>query len=476
MDIYSKYIESQNRRALQQTAAAITETPGIPKQMAAMHSASFGKSLLVKNGTVLLPDGFSKLDIIFEGGKVSSLHEHAEGSYEQEIDAAGLIVSPGIIDPHIHLGFAAPFEHELETETRSAIAGGVTTVGCMFGGEVPHSQTFPKIRDLTAQISWTDIVPHLMIHNEAQRREISMYVSDYGIRSFKLFMCGLPGFIPSASDGFMLEVLEEVKRQGGCIVCVHAENDALMTIARKTRGPESAFLAGLAEEEAISRICLYAERIGQPIYIVHVASAAGARQARKLNSPLMTAETTSPYLCAPMNRDTVRMTVMSPPMHGGEAREELWAGILDGSIKTIGTDNVTLTKKEKRMDSADLHEVMPGYPALETHLPSMLSEGMYRSVPIETILKAMTEGPAKTFGIYPKKGALTPGCDADAVIINLNTAKTVKAVNLHSRSDFSMYENQPLRGWAEIVIKGGNIVYNNGKFFDKPCSGIIFRS
>jgi len=473
MDVYAKYIEAQIRQVNKPPAH-----PGHNECKTVTDSYGEKSGFLVKNGRVLLPEGLRKMDIVFTGGKVSSLHERAEGTYEKETDAAGLIVSPGIIDPHVHLGFAAPFEHELRSETRSAIAGGLTTLGCMLGDHRPHSETFPKVRQQVGEISWTDIVPHLIIHNVEQKREIPQYVTEFGVRSFKLFVSGLPGYIPSATDGLIFEVMREVACQGSSNrVCIHAENYELMEIARAKRGEQSAFFSSLAEEEAIQRVCLYAERTLQPIYIVHVSSELGARRVKELkqSNAFMIAETTSPYLCAPMERDTSRLTVMSPPMHGGSSRDALWAGIRDGSIETVGTDNVTLTLEEKRANSADVNQIMPGYPALETHLPSMLSEGIKRGLSVETILKTMTEGPAKAFGIYPQKGALTPGCDADATLIDLNTEKTVKAALLHSRSDFSLYENQSLRGWPSAVIKNGSLVYENGTFFDRPDSKMIFR-
>ncbi|MCL2497325.1 MAG: dihydroorotase family protein [Symbiobacteriaceae bacterium] len=433
--------------------------------------------LVLRHGLVYLPSGLQHLDVIVQGGKIAALTASAQGSWGQEIDVRGMVVAPGIIDPHLHLGFMAPLEEELVSETASALAGGITTLGCFFGGLAPHSSYLPQLAQQVARLSRTDILPHLVIHTPEQRAEIPLYVGRFGIRSFKLYMNGIPGLIPAADDPFILETLQMVQQQEGeCQVAVHAENSALVAAAQRQTGATALLLVELAEEEAVQRIALYSRRWGSKLYLVHLSSAQGLDMARrqKAANPLLTLETTSPYLCAYPDDLQGDRYIMTPPIRGGNSREALWQGVAAGVIDTVGTDNVTLTLKEKGVGTS---QVIPGYPALATHLPSMLSEGLQRGIPLETLLRVMTAGPARAYGIYPQKGALLPGSDADIVVIDLQTPQTVVASKLHSRSDFSIYEGKSLRGWPHTVIKGGRVVYTGGSLTAPPHpAGALLQS
>lgn len=162
---------------------------------------------------------------------------------------------------------------------------------------------------------------------------------------------------------------------------------------------------------------------------------------------------------------------MEPPFRDAEDMEELWKALEDGVVDTIGTDNVTQTKTEKNND-ASMWEAVPGYPALETHLPSVLNEGVVkRAIPVEKVIAHMTKKPAETFGVYPRKGTILPGSDADVVIVDMNMAKEVKAGQLNSRSDFSIFEGRRLQGWPVTTIKDGKVVVENGAFAANLSTG-----
>ncbi|NLJ77753.1 MAG: amidohydrolase family protein, partial [Tissierellia bacterium] len=147
-------------------------------------------------------------------------------------------------------------------------------------------------------------------------------------------------------------------------------------------------------------------------------------------------------------------------------------GVEDGLVDTIGTDNVTLTRAEKNID-ASIWDTIPGYSALETHLPILLHEGVVkRNIPIEKVISKVTKNPAETFNVYPKKGTISPGSDADIVIVDLNISKEIKAQDLSSRSDFSIYENRVVKGWPVTTIKAGKVVIRDGEFVANGSNGV----
>ena len=188
-------------------------------------------------------------------------------------------------------------------------------------------------------------------------------------------------------------------------------------------------------------------------------------------------ETTSPYLSTTKDGPQGDSLKMEPPFNGEEDIDALWSGIATGFIETIGTDNVTMTRAEKSMDSGDYWKIMPGYSALEHHLPVALSEGVNkRNLPIEKVIAAMTKNPAQKFGVYPKKGSLNVGADADVVIIDLDLEKTVTASETVTRSDFSIYEGRTFKGFPVMTIKNGIVVAKDGELVDeKPMGECIVR-
>lgn len=441
--------------------------------------------LAIINGSVVIPDqGIFNLNVYVDQGKIISLTACNAFKATEVIDAEGKYVLPGIIDPHVHLGLFAPLEVELETETRSALVGGVTTIGCYFSDEGSYFKKIPNIEEEISRLSHVDIIPHLVVNNDIHKSEINDYVNHLGVTSFKLYMNGIPGLIPSVDDGFILDVFGEVQKSTKeCMICVHAENSSLVRRAEKLekeRLGENATVYDwsnthpeLAEEEAVIRLSYLAEKTNTKVYFVHISSAEAIDRIRKLKpfNKLINIETTSPYLS--ISRSTLKGNLgkMEPPFRDISDIEELWKAVDDGVIDTIGTDNVTLTKQEKNHGN-DIWNTLPGYPALATHLPVLLNEGVVkRGISIEKVIKSVTKKPAKLFGVYPQKGTLLPGSDADIVVVDLKLAKEVDINYLSSRSDFSLYEGHTLQGWPVATIKSGEVVFKDGKHIETSVKG-----
>ncbi|HML37605.1 MAG TPA: amidohydrolase family protein [Bacillota bacterium] len=477
-DIFSDYIRKQRERpaAPRETEVLLQEISGKLDLLAAS-GPDCQVDLAIVNGSVVLPgNGIFKTNVYIKDGKVYSLGDLPGVRAARTVDAAGRFVAPGIIDPHVHLGLFAPMREELDTETKSALIGGVTTAGCYFGGVESHFSTFPAIAEEINRRSFIDIIPHLVIGTDEQRREIGDYIRHFGVTSFKVYMNGIPGMIGDVDDGFIMDVLGELnKSDKKCILCTHAENRDLIRRANRIIKEEKGDGAtvrdwtdthpDMAEEEAVIRLSFLAEKSGTPVYFVHISSRSAINKLKsiKQRSKYIHIETTSPYLSitrdAPMNN----RIKMEPPFRDPEDVEALWNAVQSGVVDTIGTDNVTMTLAEKNIGGS-IWNAMPGYPAVGTHLPVVLHEGVVkRGVPLDLVIGLMTKNPAEIFGVYPRKGTLLPGSDADVVIIDMNLEKEVRAEECGSRSDFSLYEGKRLTGWPVLTVKGGEIVAENGR-------------
>ena len=215
--------------------------------------------------------------------------------------------------------------------------------------------------------------------------------------------------------------------------------------------------------------------MGVRTYVVHSSTREAMEALAADKHPNLYVETTSPYLCLDTDSPIGAYGKMLPPIREPESRKALWDGIRSGLIDTIGTDNTVLTASEKQVSSG-MREAGAGYPTLGTHLVSVLDEGIYRQeLPIEKLVPLMTMNPARIFGVYPRKGTILPGSDADLVLVDLRAARTVDPRQLLSRSDFSLFQGRTLRGWPVATIKGGHIAAWNGQLTDDLQRGQVLE-
>lgn len=434
------------------------------------------------NGQVLIPEfGLLRLNIGIKDGRISSLSKEIIPA-KQTLDLDGQYVFPGIIDPHIHLGLFAPLEEEIESETRAALLGGVTTAGCFFNQPTSYLSLLDKLKGLVNCKSNIDILPHLTLREPLHLQEMDTYLNDYGIRSFKMYFNGIPGILPHQPDSFVVKAMEEVQRKGNkAVICIHAENLSLVETATmemlESRSPLTLEDWGqthpeIAEEEAVMRAVFFASRLGVKLYLVHVSTSGAMKVLQNIKRPNIYVETTSPYLTLHDGSNAVKHK-MEPPIRSEENMEGLWQAIKDGVVDTLGTDNVTMTTQEKQI-SLGMNKALPGYSALPTHLPSILNEGYHkRGIALEKLIPLMTINPAKVFGLYPKKGTILPGSDADLVIVDLHKEKRVDANFLGSRSDYSIFEGESIKGWPVMTIKNGRIAAQEGQLTNFKGGGAL---
>lgn len=444
-------------------------------------------SLVVKGGTLVIPGvGLIDADVGISGGKIVLLGDDLAGLAEEVFDAKGKLVLPGIFDPHTHIGNERSFDEEAETETRAAVLGGVTTIGIFLRSlEESYMLHLPAFRRAMDERSYVDSVFHPQIFTEEQISEIPLYAEKFGIRSFKFYMSGMPGIVKSITDDVLLDGFRTVASLGpDAIACVHCETGVLIDQARKKlQEKKEGTLADWefahpADAEALAiQTALYLAKVaGAHLYVVHLSSRQGlevVRNARRQGLHF-TVETTTPYLGIASDDPNGFLVKMVPPVRTKDHHDALWSGVLDGSINTVGTDNTSRARATKKPE-AGLHGARPGLPALGTHLPALLHYGRLRGVPLEILVDRATRAPAKVYGIYPQKGTIAVGSDADLAIVDPDLERVVRAEDLQGMSDFSPFEGKTLRGWPVATVKAGEIVARNGKIVGKPTGRYLPR-
>lgn len=443
--------------------------------------------LVVRNGTLVIPGvGRAAADVGIAGGKIVALGRDLSGA--EVYDAAGKVVLPGIFDPHVHIGNELSFEEEAESETCAAVLGGVTTIGIFIRSlEESYFRHLPAFRAAMDERAYVDSIFHPQIFTEEQIDEMPAYTRDYGIRSFKFYMSGMPGIVKSVSDDVLLRGFKKIATIGeDVIACVHCETGALVARARdelKTNKPKGTLAdwedAHPADAEALAvRTAAYLAKVaGVHLYVVHVSSRQGidAVKLARADGTLLTAETITPFLGISSDDPNGFLAKMVPPVRTPEHRAALWDAVRDGTLDTVGTDNTSRRRASKNPEGG-LHGARPGHPSLGTHLPALLHHGRLHGIPLERLVDMATRKPAQTYGLYPRKGTIAPGSDADLVVVDLDLEKVVRPVELRGMSDFSPFEGKALRGWPVATIKAGRIVARNGEIVARPSGRYLPRS
>lgn len=443
--------------------------------------------LVVRNGTLVIPGiGSVAADVAMADGKIVALGKNLVG--DEVYDASGKIVLPGIFDPHVHIGNEMSFEEEAESETRAAVLGGVTTIGIFIRSlEDSYFKHLPSFRAAMDQRAYVDSIFHPQLFTDQQIDEIPGYTREYGIRSYKFYMSGMPGIVKSVSDDVLLRGFQNVASIGAdAVACVHCETGDLVARARaeltvnKPQGTladwESAHPAD-AEALAIRTAAYLAKVAGVHLYVVHVSSQQGiaAVKLARADGTWLTAETITPFLGISSDDVNGFLAKMVPPVRSPEHRAALWQAVRDGTLDTVGTDN-TSRRRASKNPQGGLHGARPGHPSLGTHLPVLLHHGRLQGIPLERLVDMATRKPAQTYGLYPHKGTIAPGSDADLVVVDHDLERVVRPAELRGMSDFSPFEGKTLRGWPVATIKGGRIVARDGEIIAPPSGRYLPRT
>lgn len=440
--------------------------------------------LKVVGGTLVIPGtGRVRAGVGIRDGVVAAIGRDDQlPAARRTVDAAGRFVLPGIIDPHIHLGVRASFEDEAASETKAALLGGVTTVGVFLREKESYLPIFNRLRAAIDSRSSVDVVFHATLCIPRHLDEVPAYARDLGITSFKMYLCGVTGIIEHVTDDFLYAGLCRVAALGPrAVMAVHAENAMLVEAGiAKVKEMTGGTLADwheahpdMAEEEAIMRAAYLAGRAGARLYVVHLTSAMGLERLRRIRAGArhVHVETTSAYLSLDESHPMGLLLKRFPPVRSAADVEALWTGVRDDTIDTIGTDNVTSTRAANQPEKG-IWLARGGYGGLHTHLPVLLHEGVHRrGVSLDRLVEKITAGPARVFGIYPRKGTIAVGSDADLTVVDLDLERRVDPAESPSRGDFSPYDGMTLKGWPVATIKSGVLCVQDQRFVDDRLLG-----
>jgi dihydropyrimidinase len=433
-------------------------------------------SLLIKNGRIVTATDDYTGDVFIEGETISAVGRHLDAPADTTIDASGLLVLPGGIDPHVHLDmpFMGTFSSDThETGTRAALFGGTTTVIDFVLQRQGHSlkealtewqgrATGTAVGDYSFHMAVTDF-------NDSTKKEIQEMIENEGITSFKTFMAYKGALM--IDDRQMTALMQEVRRQGG-IVTVHATNgDMIDYLVAKHRAegklsPLYHYLSQpeVTEAEASARFTDIANYTGCPGYIVHLTCEGAlnaVRNATRRNQKVFV-ETCIQYLLLDAGlyeRDFEGAKwVMSPPLRQKKDQETLWAGINQGLVNVVATDHCPFLWKQKLMGEKDFSKIPNGHPAIENRMELLYSEGVHKGrISLNKYVEIACTNPAKIFGMFPGKGTIAPGSDADILLFDPNKQHVLSAVTHHMNVDYSAYEGWELTGKVRTVLLRGKI-------------------
>jgi dihydropyrimidinase len=445
---------------------------------------------LIKNGTVGSAEGMLKADLLIEDGRISAVGKNLAVDGAEVINALDCYVLPGGIDVHTHFNIDVGIARSCDdffSGTRAAACGGTTTIidhmgfgpaGCSLHHqlEVYHRAASGRA---VIDYSFHGVVQHV---DKLILDEMLAMVEDEGISSFKFYLT----YGHKLNDTDALKVLTRLG-QVGALATVHPENDAAIAARRAQlladghRSPmDHARSRPLeCEAEAIARMINLARLAGDaPLYIVHLSNGLGLdylRLARAAQQAVWV-ETCPQYLLLDESyylREDGLKFILSPPLRPRSELEKLWGGLVDGSIDTVATDHCTFPYQQRQQMAHDDFSRCPnGLPGAENRMALLFSEGVMRErISVPRYVDLTSAMPAKLFGLWPRKGNLAVGSDADIVIIDPRRSYTLHHCDLHDNADYSPYEGMTCQGMPVTTLSQGEIVANEGKFLGTAGAG-----
>ncbi|MCU1310387.1 MAG: Dihydropyrimidinase [Candidatus Angelobacter sp.] len=451
---------------------------------------------LIVNGTVATATDTYAADVAISGGKIVAIGtDLPRGNCKQVLDAKGKYVLPGGIDVHTHLDM--PFggtrsADDFETGTRAAAFGGTTTLidfAIQYKGQTLRT-AFDDWMSKAQGRAITDYAFHCIITDlpDAQLEEMPALVRE-GVSSFKLFMA-YPGVF-MLDDGSIFKAMRQAAKHGA-MICMHAENggaiDVLVqqALAEGKTAPKYHALTRptTAEAEAVSRAIALAEMAGSPVYIVHLSSNDAlekVREARDRGLPVY-AETCPQYLYLSLEDMEGpgfegAKYVFTPPLREKWHQEKLWNGLKHDHLQVVSTDHCPFCfKEQKELGRNDFTKIPNGGPGVEHRYSLIYSGGVAAGrFSVNRFVELIATTPAKIFGLYPRKGTIAIGSDADIVIFDANREHTISVKTHHMRVDYSMFEGMKVKGTPDIVLSRGRMLVNGDKFDGKPGSGEFIK-
>ena len=454
------------------------------------------------NGTLAVPySGLLTCDIgIWDGKIVALVDELRRADAEQVIDASNKVVFPGAIDSHFHLGIYRPLSEDTESETLSALVGGVSTVISYFrtGSHYlnktgPYREIFPEVLAATEGHAYTNFGFHIAIMTAEQLDEVDWLVAEQGVASFKYYMfykgLNLTSDSTQASAYTMAEtydlghlylLMQRVAQNsarhgkaGRVSLSIHCEEPDILRVGiqeAREKGMEGlrAYHEArppLSESLAINEAVLLANATSCPVNLLHLSSREALSTAVEMRSRYphldIQLETTLHHLSLTYEKAGGIPGKVNPPIRGTDDREALWQGIFKGQIDTVASDHASCLAEDK---SHGLWSSLPGFGGTALLYPVLLSEGyQLRGVPLTRIAELASANPARNFGLYPQKGTIAVGSDADLTIVDLDKEQKITPEILLSAQDFTPFQGMLVKGWPVQTLLSGRPMFENGR-------------
>ena len=455
---------------------------------AATAQAQPGAETIIRGGDVFVDGVVRAADVRIVGSIIAEIGSGLEprDASTHVLDAEGLLVLPGGIDPHVHLGGVRADDYE--SGSRAALAGGITTISNFEGvreGETPAAALQRALPDIESQ-SIADVIFHPIVSDPASASADTLEtLAAAGQTTIKVFMVR-PSF-EQVVPGFMTTM--RAARDTGVLTMMHAEDAAIVQSTAEHfiadgRGSLAHFADArpvAAEVAATQRAVAMAEATGAPIYIVHLSSERALRvaedaQARGL--PVYV-ETRPIYLHLTRERfdgATPGLYIGQPPLRTQDDLEALWDGIARGTIQVVATDHVAYKREEKLDPTQNVARHRAGMNNLQVMLPMLFSDGVHGDrIPLSRFVEVSSTNPAKLFGLYPRKGTIAVGSDADLVLWDPGETRTIRDEDMFSGSGYSVHAGRVVTGWPTLTMRRGEIVYQDREIQGEAGSGQLLR-
>ena len=451
-------------------------------------------SLLIKNGLVVDTEWTRHSDILVEGSRIRRIARNISVEDCPEdvhvVDATGLCVLPGIIDAHTHYHLVSRGTVTADSflqGSKLASYGGVTTVVDFADDNKVSllSSTKERLKEMREMSIDYALHQGVYAYRDSIRAELNQ-MKNAGVGAIKIFTT-------YKNVGYLVEKREELKeifsaaKELGILVCVHAEDDSIVTeISENWKGqfrPEDHpdLRPSEAEAKAIRYVGEIAGELDMPIYIVHVSSKAGIETIRDLREKgvKVIAETTPHYLFldrSKLSGPEGPLYVMTPPLRTKEDNEALQEALVDGEIQVVATDHCSFTREQK-LESSDVRTIYPGIPGTEELLPLIYNFGhVSGQLSIGQIVNLLSTGPAKAFGLYPKKGVLQEGSDADIVLFDPSEIWTISSATTHSASHYTPYEGMTVMGRVKMTYLRGRLIMGHDIYLGLEGDGQFVKA
>jgi dihydropyrimidinase len=444
---------------------------------------------LIRGGTVVTATETVAADVLIDGEKVAAIGTGMAVEPDRTIDATGRYVMPGAVDVHTHmdLPFGGSFcSDDFGTGSRAAAFGGTTTI--VDFALQDYGETLRTGLDRwheKAQKSHIDYGFHMIVRevNDQVLEEMDTLVGE-GVTSFKLFMA-YPGVF-MLDDGAIFQAMQRAA-DSGALIMMHAENGGPIDVLIRqylgqgktdpvnhslTRPPEM-------EGEAVHRVFKMAELAGAPAYIVHLSSRDALNEVREARDRGVAAyaETCPQYLYLSID-DMARpgfegaKFVCSPPLRTADHQDELWKGLVADDLQVVSTDHAPFNfRGQKDLGKDDFSKIPNGLPSVEDRFTLLYQGVVDGRINLNRFVEIVATAPAKMFGLYPRKGTIAPGFDADIVVFDPDHERTISAETHHMNVDYSCYEGRHVKGLPRVVLQRGNVLVEDAAFHGREGQG-----